>query len=139
MKDETTPTNGHPEDMELADPEIRRLLHLWKPPAVSPEFDERVLTSYRRQTETPLWRRLFTVSIPVPLPVAAVILILLLVSATLVLRNPDASAPHVPLLAKAKLTAQQLDDPPVVTRTSLAGFEPVTDMSVDIIPEIQMP
>jgi hypothetical protein len=143
MKNENTQNPGSVEGAEHDDPELRRLLRLWDAPAVTPDFGARVRESFRRQTVAPAWRRLFTISIPVPLPVAAVILILLLVSATFALRNQSKTTPPVPLLAEAKLTAQSSAhgmkiDPPVVTRTSLAGFEPVTDMNVAVVPEVSM-
>ncbi|MBN2370498.1 MAG: hypothetical protein JXO72_08420 [Vicinamibacteria bacterium] len=144
MKDEKTRTAGEREDMEHDDPEIRRLLRLWESPAVTSELNARVRESFRRQTAAATyWRRLFAISIPVPLPVAALVLIMLLLSATFALRNQSKATQDVSPLVEARLTAQSSapdmkNDAPVVTRTSLAGFEPVTDMNVAVVPEISM-
>jgi hypothetical protein len=117
------------------DEALSRLLTQWTPPSVPESLDERVLASYRRQvSRAPFWRRLFTTSIRVPLPVAVAALILLLLSAAALLRNP-ASRPEEPQLSRAAGGARtaSVGDQPVVTRTSLAGFQPVAEMNVTVV------
>jgi hypothetical protein len=125
-------------DEEPHDPALRRLLRLWEAPEVPRSLDERLTASFRRETATPWWRRLFAVSVPVPLPVAVAVLLLLLVTAAIALRRPAPATPDVPQLAEAKQSASRLDVP-VVTHTSLAGFEPVSDMAVTVVPEKSRP
>ena len=125
-------------ETEPEDPAMRRLLQLWEAPDLQPSLDERLMASFWRETAAPWWRRLLRVSIPVPLPVAVAVLLLLLVTAAIALRRPAAISPEVPQLAEAKQTASALDAP-VVTHTSLAGFEPVSDMAVTVVSEKNRP
>ena len=125
-------------EKEPLDPALRRVLRLWEAPEVPSSLDERLTASFRRETGEPWWQRLFRVSVPVPLPVAVAVLLLLLVTATIALRRPAPGAPDVPQLAEAKQSARALDVP-VVTHTSLAGFEPVSEMSVTVVPEKSRP
>lgn len=117
------------------DESLSRLLAQWTPPSVPETLDARVLASYRRRVaHVPFWRRLLSTSIRVPLPVAVAALILLLVAAAALLRNP-ASRPEEPQLTRAAGGARtaSVGDQPVVTRTSLAGFQPVTEMNVTVV------
>jgi hypothetical protein len=125
-------------EKEALDPALRRVLRLWEAPEVPPSLDERLTASFRRETAPPWWRRLFRVSVPVPLPVAVAVLLLLLVTATIALRRPAPVAPDVPQLAEVKQSARALDVP-VVTHTSLTGFEPVSDMAVTVVSEKSWP
>jgi hypothetical protein len=125
-------------EKEPVDPALRRVLRLWEAPEVPSSLDERVTASFRRETAQPWWRRLFRVSVPVPLPVAVAVLLLLLVTATIALRRPAPAVPEVPQLAEAKQSARALDVP-VVTHTSLAGFEPVSDMAVTVVSDKSRP
>jgi hypothetical protein len=125
-------------ETEPEDPALRRLLRLWEAPDLPPSLDERLIASFRRETAPPWWRRLFQVSVPVPLPVAVAVLLLLLVTAAIALRRPAPVSPEVPQLAEVKQTARALDVP-VVTHTSLAGFEPVSDMAVTVVSEKSRP
>ncbi len=117
------------------DEELARLLARWSAPLVPDGMDERMLAAYRRQAGTaePWWARLFTVSVRVPLPVAVGLLMLLVVTAVLALRPvaPPSTAgttgPSAPIQAAQRL------DPPVVTRTSLAGFEPVPEVTATVL------
>jgi hypothetical protein len=128
----TDEMKGEPE----RDESLSSLLAQWAPPYVPESLDERVLASYRRSVgATPSWRRLLSTSVRVPLPVALVALLLLLFSAAVALRQAPASRPDEPQLAGASepTRSARSDDQPVVTRTSLAGFEPVTDMNVTVV------
>ncbi len=117
------------------DPELERLLARWSAPAVPEGLDERVLAAYRRQARAaePWWSRLFTASVRVPLPVAVGLLMLLIVTAALALRpvsqQPTAgtTAPSEPVQAARRL------DPPVIARTSLAGFQPVAEVTATVV------
>jgi hypothetical protein len=117
------------------DEELARLLARWSAPIVPDGMDERMLAAYRRQAGTaePWWARLFTASVRVPLPVAVGLVMLFLVTAVLALRpaTPPSTAgttgPSAPVQAAQRL------DPPVVTRTSLAGFEPVPVVTATVL------
>lgn len=115
------------------DEELSRLLERWSAPVVPEGMDERVLTAYRRQTggREPWWSRLFTASVRVPLPVAVGVLMLLIVTAALALRPdgppPTAAGPAEPVRAARR------GDVPVVSRTSLAGFQPVTEVTATVV------
>jgi hypothetical protein len=113
------------------DPALRRLLGLWRAPAVPDSLDARMISSFRQVTDRrSWWSRLLTISVPVPLPVAVAALVLLIASALVVVRRP-ATPRESPEVLEARQTANL--DTPVVTRTSLAGFEPVEDMNVTIV------
>ncbi len=118
------------------DETLSRLLAQWTPPSVPEALDARVLASYRRRVaHAPFWRRLLSTSIRVPLPVAVAALILLLLAAAVALRRPSANRLDEPQLAGATAatrTARSADQP-LVTRTSLAGFEPVAEMNVTVV------
>ena len=122
-------------DPERNDDELSRLLERWSAPVVPDGMDERVLTAYRRQTggREPWWSRLFTASVRVPLPVAVGVLMLLIVTAALALRPdappPTAAGPSEPVQAARR------GDVPVVSRTSLAGFQPVTEVTATVVTE----
>ena len=117
------------------DEELSALLARWSAPIVPDGMDERMLAAYRRQagTAAPWWARLFTASVRVPLPVAVGLLMLFFVAAVLALRpaTPPSTAgttgPSAPVQAAQRL------DPPVVTRTSLAGFEPVPVVTATVL------
>ena len=120
----------------MRDEKLQQLLRKWEAPVVPDGLDERVLQAYRRQTGTkePLWKRLFTSSIRVPLPVAMMVALLLVVTVALALRpappSPTAVTPETsgPVRA-ARHTA------PAEAGTSLAGFQPVTEITATVIRE----
>ena len=119
------------------DDELSRLLERWSAPVVPDGMDERVLTAYRRQTGSrePWWSRLFTASVRVPLPVAVGVLMLLIVTAALALR-PDAAAPTAGTAGPSEpVRAARRGDVPVVSRTSLVGFQPVTEVTATVVTE----
>jgi hypothetical protein len=116
------------------DEELGRLLQRWSAPAVPGGLDERVLAAWRRDIgREPWWSRLFTASVRVPVPVAVGVLMLLLVTAVLALR--PASAPPTAGTAgpAAPVQAARQGDVPVVSRTSLAGFQPVTEVTATVV------
>ncbi len=118
------------------DDELHRLLDRWSAPVVPDGMDERVLQAFRRQAgagREPWWSRLFTASVRVPVPVALGVLMLLIVTAALALRPvappPTAAGPSEPVQAARR------GDVPVVSRTSLAGFQPVTEVTATVVTE----
>ncbi|HEX9186482.1 MAG TPA: hypothetical protein VGB87_05400 [Vicinamibacteria bacterium] len=117
------------------DDELSRLLDRWSAPVVPDGMDERMLAAFRGQAGAgePWWSRLFTASVRVPLPVAVGIVMLLIVTAALALRpagpSPTAGAgePAPPVQAARHA------DMPVVSRTSLAGFQPVSEVTATVV------
>jgi hypothetical protein len=127
-----------PDDRDTErDEELHRLLARWSAPVVPDRLDERVLAAFRKQTGAgaPWWERLFTSSVRVPLPVALGVLVLLLVTVTLALRPvhtpPTAGTPG----PSAAVQTARGTEPPVVTRTSLAGFQPVSEVTATVVTE----
>ncbi|HSD65650.1 MAG TPA: hypothetical protein VLF95_03060 [Vicinamibacteria bacterium] len=117
------------------DEELQRLLQKWSAPVVPEGMDERVLAAYRRETggREPWWSRLFTASVRVPVPVAVGVLMLLLVTAALALR-PAAAPPTAGTTGPSEpVQAARHADVPVVSRTSLAGFQPVTEVTATVV------
>ena len=117
------------------DEELHRLLARWSAPVVPDGMDERVLAAYRRQAGTgePWWSRLFTANVRVPLPVAVGVLMLLLVTAALALR-PVVSPPTAGTTGPSEpVQAARHSDVPVVSRTSLAGFQPVGEVTATVV------
>jgi hypothetical protein len=120
------------------DERLHRLLQRWSAPVVPDGMDQRVLEAFRRQAgaiREPWWSRLFTASVRVPLPVAVGVLMLLIVTAALALRpaTPPPTAgtggPSEPVQAARR------GDVPVVSRTSLAGFQPVSEVTATVVTE----
>ncbi len=118
------------------DPALKRILDEWHAPAVPGSLDARVLASYRRLAERRVWwERFFTSSVRVPLPVAVAVLALLFVSAALALRPLGVPRPSVPPIASSGPVQAARVEPPVVIHTSLAGFEPVSEVNVSVVTE----
>jgi len=117
------------------DDELHRLLERWSAPVVPDGMDERVLAAYRRQTGggEPWWSRLFTASVRVPLPVAVGVLMLLIVTAALALRPPVAPPTAGTTGPSEPVQAARRADMPVVSRTSLAGFQPVDEVTATVV------
>lgn len=93
-----------------------------EPPDLA-QMDDRILAAYRREIRSSrdLWHR----SLRIPLPVAALLLVGLFVCAALVTRERSsgrATGRSSPAVQAVRY------DPPLVTNTSLAGFEPVDDL-----------
>jgi len=110
------------------------VLDAWAAPAVPPSLDRRVLASYRELTPAkPVWVRFFTASVRVPVPVAAAAVVLLLLSAVLAIR-PQPSSPPAASVASPTRAADRVEAP-VVTRTSLAGFQPTRESGGTIVLE----
>jgi hypothetical protein len=125
----------HDEREPERDDELSRLLQRWSAPLVPDGIDERMLAAYRRQAGAgePWWKRLFTASVRVPLPVAVGVLMLLIVTAALALR-PVAPQPTAETTGpQAPVQAARHGDVPVVSRTSLAGFQPVTEVTATVV------
>jgi hypothetical protein len=119
------------------DEELSRMLARWPAPAVPESLDERVLARYRRDVrKTPVWMRFFTTSVRVPLPIALAALILLLVSTVVALRRPADIDTAAPLLTNQdlQLSPYRLETA-IVSRTTLAGFEPVSEMNISVVRE----
>lgn len=121
----------------IRDEELERILGRWSAPAVPEGMDERVLAAYRRQVRTaePWWLRLFTTSIRVPVPLAVGLMMLLLVTAALALRPAVPPPTAGPIGPTAPVQAARHADAPVVTRTDLAGFRPVDEVTATVLEE----
>jgi hypothetical protein len=117
------------------DDELSRLLERWSAPVVPDGLDERVLAAYRRQTgaREAWWSRLFTGSVRVPLPVAVGVLMLLIVTAALALRPPVPSPTAGTTGPSGPVQTARRADMPVVSRTSLAGFQPVDEVTATVV------
>ena len=116
------------------DDELSRLLERWSAPVVPEGMDERVLVAYRRHAgQEPWWSRLFTASVRVPLPVAVGLVMLLIVTAALALR-PVSTPPSAGTAGPSEpVQAARHADVPVVSPTSLAGFQPVTEVTATVV------
>ena len=119
---------------ELRDPELQSLLARWSAPVLPDGMDERMLLAYRRTVRSaePWWQRLFTASVRVPLPVAVGLLMLFLVTAALALR-PVAPAPTAGASGGSDPVQAARAGEPVVTRTNLAGFQPVSEVTATVV------
>jgi uncharacterized membrane protein YdfJ with MMPL/SSD domain len=120
------------------DGELHRLLERWSAPVVPEGMDERVLAAFRRQAgvREPWWRRLLTASVRVPLPVAVGVLALLLVTAALAMR-PVAAPPTAGTAGPSDpVQAARHGDAPVVSPTSLAGFQPVSEVTATVVTDV---
>ena len=102
-------------------------------------MDDRVMAAFRKQAGTrepavPFWQRLFTTSIPVPVPVALAVVLLLVFTVALAMRPssppPTAGTPSTsgPVQAARRTV-------PVETGSSLAGFQPVTEITASVVEE----
>ena len=119
---------------DIRDEELDGLLRRWGAPVVPEGMDERVLEAYRRQAgREPWWSRLFTASVRVPVPVAVGVLMLLIVTAALALRPPAAPSTAGTGGPPEPVQAARHADVPVVSRTSLAGFQPVTEVTATVV------
>ena len=116
------------------DEELGRLLQRWSAPVLPEGMDERVLAAWRREIgREPWWSRLFTASVRVPVPVAMGVLMLLLVTLALALRPVSAPPTAGTAGPSAPVQAARQADVPVVSRTSLAGFQPVTEVTATVV------
>jgi len=125
-----------PEDRDPERDELSRVLARWEPPVVPNGLDGKVMEAYRRRAgvaPTP-WSRLFTSTIRVPVPVALLVVILLLVTAALALR-PSGSPPTATTPTDAVPVQAAQGGAPLVTGTSLAGFQPVTEVTATVVQE----
>jgi hypothetical protein len=121
---------------EERDTALGGILREWQAPAVPDALDARILASYRQAAKLePRWRRFFTMSIRVPLPVAVALAVLLFVSVLLAVRRTEVVKPAGPQYAGSGSIQSARVEPPVVIRTSLMGFEPVSEMNVSVMPE----
>jgi hypothetical protein len=127
-----TYTHDHDREPE-PDPDLARLLQEWTAPALPDSLDGRVRALWRQRAgRRPWWRRLFATSIRVPLPVALALLAVLLFN---VFRQPrerprelDSAESIAPPRAARHETRPGLSG-------GLAGFEPVREMKVKVLPE----
>ena len=93
-------------------------------------MDARILAAYRR--EFGARRRAWPRFLRVPVPVAALVVVALLVCAALVVRGrAGAGSATVPSPPEAQVQVRH--EAPVVTSTSLAGFEPVDEMQAIVV------
>jgi hypothetical protein len=120
------------------DEELQRLLARWSAPSVPDGMDAHVLAAYRRRTggAEPWWKRLLTASVRVPLPVAVGVLLLLIVTAALA-RRPAPPAPTAGTTAPSDPVQAVRTEAPVVTPTSLAGFQPVAEVTATVVTDVK--
>ncbi len=121
------------------DEELQRLLARWSASPLPDEMDGRVLAAYRRQTgsQKRWWQRLLATSVRVPLPVAVAVLLLLIVTAWFA-RRAAPPAPNAGTTAPAEpVKAVRNAEAPVVTPTSLAGFQPVTEVTATVVTDVR--
>jgi len=112
------------------DRKLSGVLRQWEAPDVPVALDARVLESYRqRKGREPWWRRFFTTSVRVPLPLAVAAMLLLVASLTFTLSRQPVGRDLPPQVAQAPA------DQPMVVQTSLAGFEPVEEVNVNVVTE----
>lgn len=126
---------GDDRDSERDEP-LSRLLARWEAPVVPDGLDERVLEAYRRRggLATSWWRRLLTGTIRVPVPVALAVVLVVLVTAALALRPSSPPPTAVSPSGSSPVRAAQ-GTVPVVTGTSLAGFQPVAEVTATVVRE----
>jgi hypothetical protein len=120
------------------DEELQRVLARWSASPLPDGLDDRVLAAYRRQTGggQPWWKRFLTASVRVPLPVAVGVLLLLIVTVALA-RWPAPPAPTAGTTApSARVQAARNVEAPVVTGTSLAGFQPVSEVTATGVSDV---
>jgi len=136
-------TRVNPDDLETPagdpepDPELARLLQEWAVPAVPDSLDQRVTALYRsRIPRRPLWQRLLTAQIRVPLPVAVALIAALLV-AVWMHRKPNVPVESVESGESSRAASLETPAtvPPGPRTSSLAGFEPVREMNVTVLPQ----
>jgi len=122
------------EDRDRERDELSRVLGRWEPPVVPDGLDGRVLEAYRRQAglAPPRWWQLLTGTIRVPTPVALLVVVLLLVTAALALR-PSGSPPTATTPTDSAPVQAAQGAPPLVTGTSLAGFQPVIEVTATVV------
>jgi hypothetical protein len=118
------------------DEELSRLLARWEAPVVPESLDERVLKAYRRQAGTapPWWALLLGSSIRVPVPVAIALALLLLLTTAFALR-PAPPPPTAGTTGGGGPVQAAQGASPVVTGTSLAGFQPVAEVTATVVRE----
>jgi len=126
----------------LRDEELEALLRRWEAPPAPEGMDQRVLAAFREQaghrpkaSAEPLWRRLFASSIRVPVPVALAVALLLLFTVALAIRpaSPPPTAVTPPTSSGPVRAARRT--PPVETGSSLAGFQPVAEITATVVQE----
>jgi hypothetical protein len=128
----SSPAGTGPVQEPAPDQELGRLLQEWSVPAVPDTLDQRVMASFAARTRRrPLWRRLVTTSIRVPLPVALAALLLV----AFALWSPRRETPRLDAAPTGSTATPSPEDPPPETRTSLAGFRPVREMNVRLLPQ----
>jgi uncharacterized membrane protein YdfJ with MMPL/SSD domain len=127
-----TYTPDHDHQVE-PDPELARLLQEWTAPALPDSLDDRVSALWRRRAaRRPLWRRLFATSIRVPLPVALALLAVLLLN---VFWHPRERRPELDSAESAAPPRAARHETRPGLAGGLAGFEPVREMKVKVLPE----
>jgi hypothetical protein len=116
------------------DPQLRRLLQSWPPPVIPDGMDERILAA-RRRTAPGGWRRFFTASIRVPVPVAVALALVFVLTAFLALRASRPAPSMASPQSSGPVQAARAAAPPLVTRTSLAGFQPESELRASVVTE----
>jgi hypothetical protein len=126
-------TDSEPEPEPEPDAALGRLLQEWTVPALPDTLDHRVQALFRQRIQKrSLWRRLFATSIRVPLPVAVALLLILAAALWL----PHRRRPELEMESaeKAEPTRSARAETAPTRHASLAGFEPVREMNVTVLP-----
>jgi hypothetical protein len=118
------------------DEKLSQLLARWEAPVVPEPLDERVLKAYRRQAGIvrPWWVRLLGSSIRVPVPVALALVLLLLLTAAFAFR-PTPPPPTAGTSGGGGPVQAAQGASPLVTGTSLAGFQPLSEVTATVVKE----
>jgi hypothetical protein len=123
---------------EERDPVLNSMLQKWHTPEISRELDRRILEDYRSTVQIkPVWQRFFTASVRVPLPVAIAALMLLFVAGAVAIRRQPVLTTTPPTPISSGTMRAIHTDPPVVIRTNLEGFQPVTDVNITVMEEFK--
>jgi hypothetical protein len=137
MTDSDMSTNRE-QDKEFKDPKFSRVLQEWQAPAIPGAMDARILAEYRAiAKKESLWWRFFFASIKIPVPVAIVLIMLVCLAAVFELRRPVVVKIVPAEYANPGAIPAAYREPPIVTHTSLDGFQPVADVNVTVSEEPQ--
>jgi hypothetical protein len=124
------------QDKELKDLKFSRVLQEWQAPPISGELDARILAEYRAiAKKESVWRRFFFASIKIPVPVAITLVLLVCLAAVFELRRPVIVRIEPSEYANPGMIPAAYREPPIVTHTSLDGFQPVADVNVTVSEE----
>jgi hypothetical protein len=126
---------SEPDDDLPPDPDLRAALRSWEVEPAPEPLGRRVLASYRERTQRPSrWRRFLTMPVRLPLPLTVAVGALLLIVGYLAGRNASRPGPAV---APPEVAAEggRVAGFPLVTQTPLAGFRPLGEVKIKVLPK----